>query len=138
MKRTIAVILVLMLGLTLLAGCGGTKLSGKYELISVTEDGETEMWADVVKEMKEYNENMKEMLEEYEELDESAYESYLEFIDGEKCKLIFWGEVGEGTYKIDGKNIEMTIDEETYKGTIDGKKITIDMDEVSTMLFEQK
>ena len=131
MKRTIAVILILMMGLTILAGCGGAKLSGKYELISITEDGETELWVDWVKEMKEYT-------DEDTTVDESVYEAYIEFIDGEKCKMVMAGDATEGTYKVDGKNVEINIDDETAKGTIDGKKITIEIYEGSVMLFEKK
>ena len=131
MKRTIAVILVLMLGITIFAGCGGTKLSGKYNMVSMTSEGE-----EIV--ISEYIEQMKALYEEMEmDFDENEMQGYIEFIDGEKCKVAVFGETGEGTYKLDGKNIEVTLDGETMKGTVDGNKITLGDDE-ATMTFEKK
>jgi len=134
-NKALALILVLVLGLSILAGCGGAKLSGKYELVSMTSGGETIL-------MSDYIEMMREMLEAFaEEGDEpfnaSDYQGYIEFIDGTKCKMVMFGDSQEGTYKLDGKTIEITADGETQKMTLDGKKITFDLDGES-MIFEKK
>ena len=132
MKKLIALLLVLMLGITILAGCGGNaSLSGKYVLKSMVSDGETI-------DMAEYMQEFKELYEELgEEFKESDFESYLEF-SGSNVTVSLVGMAGKGTYKLDGKNIEITADGETLKGTIDGNKITLDYGEGSLMTYEKK
>ena len=133
MNKAIALILVLIIGMAILAGCGGEKISGKYDLVSITTDGEKIIWADYIKEMKD----MYAEWEAEDEFDEENFVSYLEFKDGGKCTAVLFGGSEEGTYKVDGKNIEVTVDGDTIKGTIDGNKITLE-DEGESMVFEKK
>ena len=136
MKKIIAVLLVLMFCVSILSACGGG-LSGKYVLTQITnEEGKLVSLEDYVKAEKA-------MYEEYDmldEFDESVYEgSYVEFLKDDKYKMVKFGDASEeGTFKVDGKTVELTVDDETVKGTIDGKKITFDYGEDYKVVFEKK
>jgi len=119
MKKTIAIFMVLMIIVSVLAACGGSGLSGKYYLFSMTEDGETAEAA----QLADYG------------IDPDQF--YAEFLPGNKFKMVVFGEVDEGTYKLDGKNLSMTVDDEEVIAKIDGKKIIIDIDN-SQMVFEKR
>ena len=118
--KAIAIILVLMLSVTILAGCGGTKLEGKFNKVSEEYDGEKQLIADIVNEMKAWYESLEE------EIPEGAFDDYMEFLADGKCKVktVYSAEVYDGTFTIDGKNIEVSVDGEVLKGTVDGKVIT--------------
>ena len=148
-KKTIVLLLALMLGITILAGCGGGSLSGKYSLKEIIQDGETRIYEDYLNEVKEYYEQMKayyeENGEEYdEEFNEGDYESYIEFKSDGKYVMAFEGETMEGTYKVSGKNVTINPpeeyedeDSEPLVGKIDGKKITFENGS-TTMVYEKK
>ena len=119
MKKTIAIFMVLMIIVSVLAACGGSGLSGKYYLFSMTEDGETAE----ASQLADYG------------IDPDQF--YAEFLPGNKFKMVVFGEVDEGTYKLDGKNLSMTVDDEEVIAKIDGKKIIIDIDN-SQMVFEKR
>jgi len=55
MKKTIALFLVLILGVSLLAGCGGSTLTGKYNLQSITENGEEQSIEDLKAQFEEFD-----------------------------------------------------------------------------------
>ena len=57
---------------------------------------------------------------------------YIEFLDGEKFKIDYIDDSETGTYKVNGKSIDMTIDGDTVTATIDGKKITLEENGVNT------
>jgi len=150
MKKIIAIVLVLMLSISILAACGGDeKLTGRYILTEISEDGETYKIEDYIKEMKaEYEESIRELKELYEEMDiefdeseyaidESDFHGYIEFLSDEKFKIFVFGMEDEGTFKVDGKSIEMTIDGETAEWKIDGKKLIFEEDDAK-MIFEKK
>jgi len=121
MKKTIAIIamvVILVACLVMLTGCT-TKPSGKYNFVSMTMGGETMTKDDL------------------EELGMGLDDFYLEFLKGDKFKMCVFGEEMEGTFKLDGKKVTLTIDEEDVTGTIDGKKITIE-EEDESMVFEKK
>lgn len=67
----------------------------------------------------------------------SPDDMYVEFIDGDKCRVAISGQTQEGTYTKDGKNITITVDGDPASGTIDGNKLTIVINE-QTMVFEKK
>ena len=122
MKRIIAVLLVLMVSVAALAACGGSGgsgLTGKYNLVSLTEDGHTVT------------------AEQFAEMGLRADEFYLEFVDSSKFNMVVFGDKNEGTYKLDNKAITLTVDGEPAQATIDGNKITLDADG-SVMVFEKK
>lgn len=123
MTRITAVILVLIFSITILVSCGGgEKLSGKYNLVSMTSDGETIKMADYIQELKDMYAELEQ------EFNEGDLECYIEFIDGGKCNMVMFGEPADGTYKVSGKTVEITADGETEKLTIDGNKLTLELD----------
>ena len=127
MKRALFVILTLLLTLSLLTACssnngGGNTatLSGKYEIVSFTADGETHDAA-AIKEMGFPDWNF-------------------EFLSGNKFKYDFAGTVYEGTFKVEGSTVSLTVDGEEMSGKIEGNKITFDAPdgEEGNMVFEKK
>ena len=108
MKKTIALVLALILCATMLAACGGGGPSGKYKLSSMTEGGVTF--------------NASQMAE----LGLDADSMYIEFQSGSNFKLAMLGETQSGTFAVDGKTIKLTADGETINATLDGNKITIE------------
>lgn len=116
MKKTIAVFLVLILGVSLLAGCGGgTTLTGKYNLVSMTQDGEEQSIEDLKTEYESYG------MGDFPEF-------YIEFKDGSNFAFIMYGETMDGTFTVNGKSVELTVDGEAVPGTIDGNTLTLEKD----------
>jgi len=129
MKKTIAVLLVLMLSLIMLAGCksngvgdkGSAKLTGKYTAVSITENG-TELDANALKEMG---------------LEDMLSEMFIEIIDENNYILYMMGFEVEGQYKSEGYDLTLTAEGDIMEATVDGNKITIDH-EGKKMVFERK
>jgi len=134
MRRGLATILVILLSMSMLAGCGGnggtsSTPEGKYIATAFEVDGQ-------------------DMLALYEELsammgeEAPPFEMYLELLAEGKCQIVFAGEdPEEATYTIDGKTITIESYGEELAGTIDGKKITLESEmEGSTMkmVFEKQ
>jgi hypothetical protein len=108
MKKATALLLLLMLGLTLLAGCGGndTTLTGKYKLTSMELDGE-----DFLADLDEYGWEASDLYQ-------------LEFLSGGKCKVMSYGEEESVTFKVSGKTVKLDFGEgDVWDGTIDGDKL---------------
>ena len=129
MKKAIVSILVLMLGISLLAGCGGgsggddSALTGKYTIVSMVMDDE-------------------DILQAYAEMGMSTDDMYIELQSGGKFKMTMGEDnVQDGTFTVNGKNIKLSSGGEDLSGTIDGNKIVLDMDEdgfSATMTFQKK
>lgn len=117
MKRTIALLIVLIFGITLLASCGGgTAPKGKYVLTAMVDGG-------IV-----YG---KEILLSIGFTDDNAY---IEFKGGGKCKMVFAGEGIETSYTVSEKTITINfVDDDNLTGEIDGNKINF-----GYMIFEKK
>jgi len=117
----IVLVLALVLSLTACGSIVGNNatLTGKYCIVSMETKGETVNAADLAE----------------QDMDISAI--YLEF-SGSKVTLYAFGETIEGTYKVNGKNIEITTDDDTVKGTLDGNRITIEFSEGEVMVVEKK
>jgi len=136
MKQAVAIFLILILCASVLAACGGGDQTGKYALAEISnEEGTMIKLEDFKKQMKDLYESMGMEFNEAE-LGLSG-DSYLELLKDNKFKMLVFGEGGEGTYKIDGKNITLTYDGESITGTIDGKKITIEENE-GKLVFVKK
>ena len=120
MKKLLALLLVLMISTVILTACGGDSdgLSGRYNVVAVTEGGET-MTAD-----------------QFVEFGLDLDEFYLEFIDNSNVRFMIFGEVEEGTYQLTGNSVAITIDGETERAVIDGNKITLAADGTE-MVFEK-
>ena len=66
---------------------------------------------------------------------------YFEFSGADTFTVFEDGEEETGTYKLDGKNISITIDDETMTGTVDGSSFTLEQEEdgeMVTMTFTKK
>ena len=131
MKKTIALLLVLILCVSILASCG-SGVSGKYLLTEMTStDGETVKWADQVKEMKDMYAGLGM------DFNEEDFVFYIEFLKDGKCKMVAYGVNEEGTFKVEGKNITITISGESNTVVMNGNKITIEEDGAK-LIFEKK
>ena len=123
MKKTLAIILILAIAVSMLAGCGGEKanLTGKYVFTSMA-GGDNEIDFGALLGM----------------LGMDAEDSmFLEFSSNGKCSMHMMGEVMEGTFIVSGKNVDITIDGDTATGAISGNKITLEQDGMK-MVFEKK
>jgi len=142
MKRTLAIILVLLFSISMLAGCsnGGSgdgdkvaTLTGKYTIVSWEVDGQD--WL-------EFFEMMSEMADEGDEFNRD--DIYIDFQSGGKFTMAMIDEgeeTTEGTFTVGGNTVTLTVDGEDLKGTIDGKKIIIEEEEDGVsmkMVFEKK
>ena len=116
MKKAIALLLVMLIGIGIIAGCGSSsaKLSGKYHLVL---DQETKA--------------------SIEEFSGGEVEWYIEFLSGDKCKLVIMGDSEDGTYKITDKSVEITVDGDSITAKIDGNKVIIDEDG-EEMVYQKK
>jgi len=94
-------------------------LTGKYSFVSMETKGETVDAAALAE----------------QSMDDSVI--CLEFA-GNMATMFAFGETIVGTYKADGKNIEITTGVDTVKGTLDGNKITITLGEGEVLVVEKK
>ena len=138
MKKTLAILLVLILSISLFAGCGGSgggnnatsepALSGKYTLTSMLDD-EGNDWIELLL-------MMSEMGDEGEVFDLESF--FIDFPGGDKCVFSVIGEEPmEGTFKLEGDSVEITIDGESIEGTIEDNKIILEDDGLK-MVFEKQ
>ena len=93
-----------------LTGCGKSD-AGRYNLYSMTEDGETM--------------TMKEMEDMYKEMDMEAPEMYLELKDDGTGQIVMGD---EDTEKVEWKDGVITTDDEELKYTIKDGKLTMESD----------
>ncbi|MDR0490885.1 MAG: hypothetical protein LBH28_06545 [Oscillospiraceae bacterium] len=123
MKRSVALLLALVLCITILAACGGdgTNLTGKYALTSMELEG-TDMTGPL------------------REAGMSTDGMYIEFLSGGKFRMSLMGNGAEGTYTLDGSKITLTAEGGSMPlATISGNKITMeDTDSNTKMVFEKK
>ncbi|MGN0612826.1 MAG: hypothetical protein ACI4JB_02920 [Porcipelethomonas sp.] len=101
-----------------LTGCGSSD-AGRYDLYSMTQDGETM--------------TMKEMEEMYKEMDMEAPEMYLELKDDGTGKLVM-GE--DDTEEFEWKDGVISADGEDIKYTVEDGKLTMESDG-NKMVFEK-
>jgi len=119
MKKTLAIILVLLFSVALLTGCGG--LTGRYTLVSMGLDGD-------------------DITEMFTFLGIDINDIYLEFTSDGKFVMdmtaIYSGRM-EGTYTVSGNKVTLTSNGEDVIGIIHGNRITIDEDE-NKAVFEKR
>ena len=118
MKKTLMVLLVLVLALAMLAGCGGKDKGsdsgsstpaapeGKYALTSIKMDG-----ADATPFLAMAGITAENM--------------YLDFSNNGNVKLSFMGMEGEGTFKVDGTKLTITVEGSDMDFVFDNNKITL-------------
>ena len=119
MKKTIALVLVLLLGVSLFAQNVQT---GKYTMTSMLVDGV-------------------ELLDLFRGMGMDIDGSYIELLSGGKFRMVMFGDENEaqGLFKVSGDTIIFYADddEDDLTGKIQGSKITIEEEE-SKMVFEKK
>ena len=102
-----------------LTGCGKSD-AGRYNLYSMTEDGETM--------------TMKDMEEMYKEMDMEAPEMYLELKDDGTGQIVMGD---EDTEKVEWKDGVINTDDEEIKYTVKDGKLTMESDGVE-LVFEKE
>ncbi len=126
MKKTLIPLLILSFCLVALTACGGggdtaPALSGTYVFKSI-QIGEDVFSADQVSALG---------------LDASTI--YLEFLDGDDCRLMLAGEETAGTYAVRGNSLAISSDGGMDSMTIDGNTIIMDDPELGgVMVFEKQ
>lgn len=128
MKKIVTVVALLVLALAMFAlvGCGGKqdygKYAGKYIAVSLVSGGE-------------------EMIGYFEAMQIDANDVYIELGTDGKFTLnlsAFTEEAPiEGTYKVKGTTLTLTVDGTPEEGTIKGNKITVRGDDGSEMAFQK-
>jgi len=154
MKKTLAIILALLLGISMLSACGGmeeppplppprerektpeviatpepppieTTIEGFYTLVSLITDGE-----DV----------MELYIEISAELGMSTDDFYMEFLSNGIVRMGFFpgseDEIEEGTFTVSGNSITVIIDGEETEGSIYGDRISFSEDDME-MVFQR-
>ena len=127
MKKSIALVLMLLLFSTLLVSCGGsTSMGGRWELTEMIVDGQ------------DYLALMKELAPD---TDISA-EMYFVFTDDGKMTTAM-GEEVDGTYNVSGSKLSMSAEgeSESLEATLKGNTFVIESDEegmVGTMTYTKK
>ena len=123
--RTIFAVLVVVSLLCVLTACGSLTLSGRYELVDVTDDPEGLTLA-----------NLEEM---YTDTGLKAADYfYMEFVDGDRFKLVMFGEEeAKGTFTMNGNVLTLTSEGGTTTADISEKKITWTYFSGGKLVFEK-
>jgi hypothetical protein len=132
MKRTISLILVALLVAALFVGCSKSDPVGTYK---IDMDSMIEAMKKESGELKDKsNEEIKDLLKQTG-MSEDAFG--LEIKDDGKFTLEYAGEKEEGTWKLDGSKITLTVDNDPLECDYEDGKITMDMGG-TTLVFVKK
>ena len=126
MKKVLATVLVLILGLSVLVGCGagGSALEGRYTPTAWEING------------VDYYELLQQASENGNEIDEM----YIEFNADGTFKMELGDDDGDGTYKVAGNKVTLTADGEDLEATTEGNTVIIEMtrgDDSMRLVFEK-
>lgn len=132
MKRIISLILVALLVAALFVGCSKSDPVGTYKI-----DMDS-----MIKAMKEETDELKDKSDEeikelMKQLGMSEDAFGLEIKDDGKFTLEYAGEKEEGTWKLDGSKITLTVDNDPLECDYEDGKITMDMGG-TTLVFVKK
>lgn len=132
MKRTISLILVALLVAALFVGCSKSDPVGTYK---IDMDSMIEAMKKESGELKDKsNEEIKDLLKQTG-MSEDAFG--LEIKDDGKFTLEYAGDKEEGTWKLDGSKITLTVDNDPLECDYEDGKITMDMGG-TTLIFVKK
>ena len=121
MKKISVLFLVILVSMFFAGVSYGATLTGKYKAMTLLDDkGQVDMDFQAV----------------FKEAGLGADAIHIEFMSGGKCKMVAEAENTEGTFKVDGKTVTITLDDSQMKGTIDGSKIIFEEDD-GKMVFEK-
>ena len=130
MKRTISLILVALLVAALFVGCSKSDPVGTYK---IDMDSMIEAMKKESGELKDKsNEEIKDLLKQTG-MSEDAFG--LEIKDDGKFTLEYAGEKEEGTWKLDGSTLTLTVDNDPLECDYEDGKITMDMGDSGTTLI---
>ncbi|MBQ6031338.1 MAG: DUF4923 family protein [Oscillospiraceae bacterium] len=132
MKRIISLLLVTLLVAALFVGCSKSDPVGTYK---IDMDSMIEAMKKESGELKDKsNEEIKDLLKQTG-MSEDAFG--LEIKDDGKFTLEYAGEKEEGTWKLDGSKITLTVDNDPLECDYEDGKITMDMGG-TTLVFVKK
>jgi len=132
MKRIISLILVALLVAALFVGCSKSDPVGTYK---IDMDSMIEAKKKESGELKDKsNEEIKDLLKQTG-MSEDAFG--LEIKDDGKFTIDFAGDKEEGTWKLDGSKITLTVDNDPLECDYEDGKITMDMGG-TTLIFVKK
>ena len=132
MKRIISLLLVTLLVAALFVGCSKSDPVGTYK---IDMDSMIEAMKKESGELKDKsNEEIKDLLKQTG-MSEDAFG--LEIKDDGKFTLEYAGEKEEGTWKLDGSKITLTVDNDPLECDYEDGKITMDMGG-TTLIFVKK
>jgi len=123
-KKALLALLIVTMSLALLTACGSKqKISGTFYFVSMEQDGNTITAQDL------------------ERVGYSADDIIIELNADGTCSMTLLNDTGNGTYKLDGDKLEITIDGETVSATVDGDRIILQQDDGEStieIIFEKK
>lgn len=119
MKNSILkVVLVMVLCVCVFGACGKKSgLSGIYELSS-GKTGDVEVTKDQMASLGMGNAN-------------------IEFTSDKDVKMSLGDQISEGTYTVDGDKVSIKLDDETENATLDGDKLTFEMEGMSLVFIKK-
>ena len=132
MKRTISLILVALLVAALFVGCSKSDPVGTYK-IDMDSMIEAMKDSDEAKDMSD--EEIKDLLKQAG-MSEDAFG--LEIKDDGKFTLEYAGDKEEGTWKLDGSTLTLTVDNDPLECDYEDGKITMDVGSGTTLIFVKK
>jgi len=128
MKRILAIVLVLMMGVTVFPVYGQSNaLTGKYSIVALEIDG-------------------MDMMALFTMMGMDMGFMYIELLDGNRFRMAMdEDEATEGIFSLSGKNLTLTAEGENLAAVFEGNRIIIEQEgdpesgfELSRMIFEKK
>ena len=133
MKRIISLILVTLLVAALFVGCSKSDPVGTYKIDMDSMIEATKKESDKTKDMS--NEEIKDLMKQTG-MSEDAFG--LEIKDDGKFTLEYAGDKEEGTWKLDGSTLTLTVDNDPLECDYEDGKITMDVGSGTTLIFVKK
>ena len=133
MKRIISLILVTLLVAALFVGCSKSDPVGTYKIDMDSMIEATKKESDKAKDMS--NEEIKDLLKTIGMTEDSMS---LEIKDDGKFTLEYAGDKEEGTWKLDGSTLTLTVDNDPLECDYEDGKITMDVGSGTTLIFVKK
>jgi outer membrane lipoprotein-sorting protein len=133
MKRIISLILVTLLVAALFVGCSKSDPVGTYKIDMDSMIEAMKKESDKTKDMS--NEEIKDLLKQAG-ISEDAFG--LEIKDDSKFTLNYAGDKEEGTWKLDGSTLTLTVDNDPLECDYEDGKITMDVGSGMKLIFVKK
>ncbi len=118
LRKPASIVLIVAICVVALSGCRASTLSGKYTIVSMSGGG---IDLDIIA---------------LESLSMGSDAFYIEFFDDGNADFVLRGNSNTGTYERDGDKLKLIVYGEPMLATIDGNKITLNLD-TQTAVFEK-